>query len=477
MINSLALLSLIIGIPLFGMVFALIAKGDENFGGKNSSDVAIFTIITNIFMIWRIFMVIDEENLSLQLFENISWLSVPPVSLVFAVDNISLLMILAVHLIVLMGIIAVRNELQAGLKTLMVYTLLFLSLSTGFFVSANIFSFYIFFAAMLVPLFMLLGIFGELKKAERLNIFLIYNIIGAGLVFTAVLLIYKYYGNINLNNKDIIQWQQNKGMLIYGLLALGIISRIPIWPFHYFISSISARVHNPLVFILISLLPLSSIYALLRFWPTEIPDFISRQFIWVHIIGTVTILFISLISLINRDSQYKIFAFINVYYILYLLGIFIREQLILQSIGYALFGLLIIFGGLEIVSAYIYSQEKIHESYSSGFLCRAKRLSLVYSFLTFAAIGFPISSMFTNNFLILSKISSANIQIGTFLMFSCLIVSASLIKEMFRLKTDDKESSLGKDDDLPLGQFVFMMFVIFVLMMSFIRPLWFVIDE
>ena len=477
MIDSGALLLLLIGIPLFGMTFALIARGDENFGGKNSSDVALFTIITNIFMIWRVFMVIDEENLNLQLFEQIHWLSYPAISFVFAVDNISLMMILAVHLIVLMGIIAVRNNHQIGLKSLMVYTLLFLSCSTGFFVSADIFSFYVFFTAMLIPAFMMLGLFGELKRTERLNVFFIYNIIGAGMVFLAVLLIYGYYGNITFGSQSIIKWQQNKGLLIYGLLALGFISRIPIWPFHYFISSISSRIHNPLVAIVISLLPLSGIYGLLRFWPQEIPDFISEQFIWVHIIGTITILFISLISLINRDSQYKIFAFLNVYYILYLLGIFIREQLILQNVGYALFGLLIIYGGLEIVSSYIYSQEKLHESYSSGFLCRAKRLSFVYSFLTFAAIGFPISSMFTNNFLILSKISATNIQIGTFLLFSCLIISAALIKEMFRLKTDDKDTSLGKEDDLPLGQFIFMVFIIFILLMSFVRPLWFVLDE
>ena len=136
-----------------------------------------------------------------------------------------------------------------------------------------------------------------------------------------------------------------------------------------------------------------------------------------------------------------------------------------------------VFGALEIVSNYVYRQEQLHESNSSGFLCRAKRLSFLYSFLTFAAAGFPLSAMFTNNFLILSRLLSTHIQIGVFLMLACIIAAAALIKEMFRLKTDNKECVLGKAEDMPLYQFVFMIFIVFMLVMSFIRPLWFVIDE
>ena len=85
--------------------------------------------------------------------------------------------------------------------------------------------------------------------------------------------------------------------------------------------------------------------------------------------------------------------------------------------------------------------------------------------------------MFTNNFLILSQLLSVNIQLGTLLMLACIIAAAALVREMFRLKTDTKECILGKNEDLPMGLFIFMLFVVFMLLMSFIRPLWFVISE
>ncbi len=473
--NPFAILSLIIFIPFLGMLFVLTAKENDDFS-NNSSNVAIFTIIANLVMIWRVFMLIDEKQIKLQLFEKFSWLSVPNINLAFAVDNLSLLMILAIHLVILMGIIFIRSNIERQ-KTLMVFALLFLSMSTGLFVAADIFSFFIFFEAMLIPLFMLMGMFGNFKKLERLNGFFIYNLIGMMILFIGILIIYKYYGNLTLDKSSKILWKKNYGWLIWSSLAFGFISRIPVWPFHYWISSVTSKIHNPLVFIASAILPLSGIYGLLRFWPKYIPIDISQHFVWVYVIGTITMLFISLIGFIHKDAQYKIFSFITVYYIMYLLGIFSHDKLILSNISYALFSFLIVFGALEVMSAYIYQQEQGSNSISGGFLCRAKRLSLIYSFLTFAAVGFPVSSMFTNNFLILSQLLRSNVHMGTTLMVACIIASASLISEMFRLKTDTKECKLGKAEDLSLGKFIFMIFIVFMLLMSFVHPLWFVINE
>ena len=165
------------------------------------------------------------------------------------------------------------------------------------------------------------------------------------------------------------------------------------------------------------------------------------------------------------------------YYIVYMLGIFSRDKIIAQNLSYALFSFLIVFGALEVLASHVYLQEQKYNSSSTGFLCRAKRLSVVYSFLIFAAVGFPVSAMFTNNFLILSQLLSSHMQMGIIIIGSCIIASVALIMEMFRLKEDNKDCKLGKSEDLSFGQFMFMLFIVFMLLMSFIRPLWFVVDE
>lgn len=476
MTDPFAILTLIVCVPFLGMLFVLTSKEDDLSRTHNGSNVAIFTIIANLVLIWRVFMLIDENKPHLQLFEKFNWLPVPDINLVFAVDNLSLLMILAVHLVILTGIIFSRSE-TVRQKSTMVFTLLFLSMSTGLFVAADIFSFFIFFEAVLLPLFMLIGLSGGLKKTERTDGFLLYNLIGALVLFVGILLIYQAYGSLTLDKAPKILWKKHHGYWIFGLLAFGFISRIPVWPFHYWIASISSKIKNPLVFIASAVLPLSGIYGLIRFWPRYIPLEVSQYFVWVNVIGTVTMLFIGLIGLSNKESQYKIFAYVTVGYIMYLLGIFSQNKQIVANIGYALFGFLIIAGALESLSAYIRSKSDSQDTTDEGFLCRAKRLSLVYSFITVAAIGFPVSAVFTNNFLILSTLLAGNIQMGMVLIVSFLIVAGSLIEEMFRLKTESKDCALGKSDDLPAGEFVFMLFIMFVLLMSFIRPLWFVVGR
>ena len=476
MSNPFAILSLIIGVPFLGMLFVFTAKENDDSKGSNSSNVAVFTIIANMVLIWRAFMLIDEKQLKMQLFEKFNWLSVPDINLALAVDNLSLMMILAVHLVILMGIILLKTTKQSQ-KSLMAFELLFLSMTTGLFVSADIFSYFIFFEAMLLPLFMLMGMFGGFKRPEKLSGFFIYNLIGALVLFIGIMLIYKYYGSLSLEKTSKISWQKNYGWYIWGFLAFGFVSRIPVWPFHYWISSVNSKIHNPLVFLSSSILPLSGIYGLIRFWPKHIPVEVTQYFVWFNVISSITMLFIALIGFIHKDRQYKIFSFVTVYYIMYMLGVFSQNKLITDNIGYALFGFLMVFGSLEVLSGYIHYREENVEGASTGFLCRAKRLSLVYSFLTFAAVGFPVSAMFTNNFLILSELLDSNIQMGIVLVLSCIIVAAALMSEMFRLKTDTKECQLGKNEDISMGFFIFMIFIVFLLLMSFIRPLWFVISE
>ena len=106
MTNPLTMLSLIVIIPFLGMLFVLTSKDDNQQKIRNSSSTAIFTILSNIIMIWQIFAVTREGGDS-QLVEKLMWFKYLDINMVFAVDNMSLLLILAVHIITLCGIVFV----------------------------------------------------------------------------------------------------------------------------------------------------------------------------------------------------------------------------------------------------------------------------------------------------------------------------------------------------------------------------------
>lgn len=469
-----SLLSLIVAVPFFGMLFVLSSKDAEGaLPGRNAFNVCVFTIISNIILIWRIFMILNEKSASLQLVERFNWLNTPNIDIVLGVDVFSLLLILAVHLTILIGLFGVSANTFRQ-KSLMVFTLLFLSMITGFLVAADIFSFYIFFEAMLLPLFMIIGMFGEVRKQGLINRFFLYNFIGAIILFSATMLIFYHCGSTMLADVGSISFPVPLRCYIWSAVCLSFASRIPVWPFHYWISSINSGIRNPLAFIITALLPLTAIYGFIRFLPARLPLELSDYIMCGDIIAVVTMLFIALIGFTNRDYQYKIFAYVTVYYILYLLGVFVNDELIMTSIGYSLFCFLIIMASLEVVSGYIYHKEQEAQCVSNGFLCRVKRLSFIYSFITVAAVGLPVSAVFVNNFLILSRLLGFNVKMGVLLVLSLAFVGVTLIQELLRLKQDSKECRLGKNDDISKPFFAFMLFVIFILLMSFVKPLWFV---
>lgn len=474
MTSPFALLSLIIALPFLGMLFVLTAKDEEN-TGKNALNVCIFTVLANITLIWRVFMLLDDKKTTLQLFEYLKWLPRPQIDITLAVDVFSLLLILAVHLAILIGLVGVKNN-TVKQKSQMVFTLLFLSMITGFFVAEDIFSFYIFFEAMLLPLFMLLGISGGIKRQELIYRFFLYNFFGALILFAATMTLYHYYGTMTLQQLQNLKIKDEIEFYVWGAIFISFLSRIPIWPFHYWISSINSGIRNPLVFIICSVMPLTGIYAFIRFLPSVSSLPVELYSTWVSIIGIITMLFISLIGFINKDSQYKIFSYITVCYILYLIGVYTLDELILLNIGYSAFSFIIIFAALEILSDYIYRKEDQYGSGTLGALCKVKRLSFAYSYLTIAAVGMPLSAVFINNFLILSKLLETNLRMGMLLIGTLFMVGITLLQELHRLKTENSSCRMKKEDDISLALFAFMLAIMFILFMSFIRPLWFVLD-
>jgi len=470
-----ALLSLVVAIPFLGVLFVLMSKDDELTRGRNAFNVCVFSIIANIVMIFRIFMLIDEKKDTLQLLEKFNWLDVPNVNILFGVDIFALLIILAVHLAVLIGVVGVRrnNDKQ---KSLMALTLLFLSMLTGFFVAADIFSFYIFFEAMLLPLFMIIGMFGEVKKRGTIYRFFLYNFLGAIILFSATMVIYHYYGSLTLGQLNKVRFSSPMSYYVWGAVFVAFLSRLPIWPFHYWISSISAGIRNPLTFIITALMPLTAIYGFIRFLPGNFVMPVDVYILWVNIISIITILFIALIGFINKDYQYKLFSFMTVYYIVYLMGIFMNDRLIWSNIGYSLFSFVLIVAALEVLSGYIFHKEEAYGISGTGFLCKVPHLSFAYSYITLTAVGIPLSAVFLNNFLILSKLLSSNIKVGGVLIVSLILVSASLLQELYRHKLSNVNCPIEREDDISKSLFAFMLFIMFVLLMSLFKPLWFVMD-
>ena len=307
--SSYVLLLLVI-IPLAGSFFALTAKNDRNYAAENVYNVSILSLMLNVGMVLYGFSLFDMQKTGLQLMEKFSWFDFPPVQISLGADIFSLLLILSVNMAFLIAELCLDRRRTERSKTLIASELLFVSLVNGYFVAADILSFYIFFAASGAPLIILISTYGSQRKKTVLIRFSLYNLIGALLLLVAVLTMYNFNGdNVPLNAAGRLELNGCTEYCVWLGIFLAFISRLPIWPFHYWISSINASLKNPLVFLVGNLIPLVGLYGFIRFWPNSVPATIAVYAPVFEIVCIVTMLFISLVSLSHKDIRYKLFAY------------------------------------------------------------------------------------------------------------------------------------------------------------------------
>ena len=159
---SLYVLLLIILIPLIGAIFAISIK-NNNYSNQNIYNVAIWTGIINTLAVLYVFSMFDSQKTGIQIVEKYSWLSNPKVDILLGADIFSMLLLLSVNISFLIAEIFMDRTARRS-QTLIASELIFISFLNGYFLAADIVSFYIFFAAVSAPLIILVSTYASLNK-------------------------------------------------------------------------------------------------------------------------------------------------------------------------------------------------------------------------------------------------------------------------------------------------------------------------
>ena len=152
--NIASLVNAIVAVPLLGMLFAALSREGGRGRVSNVLSVGIFTVLSNLVVLWRTALQMDVGKDGWKTVESFAWTQNPKIELVFGIDVFSLMLIAAVHLAVLLGMVGIRHNTYRQ-KALIVFALMFLSMISGYFLASDLFSFYIFFEALLLPLLLL----------------------------------------------------------------------------------------------------------------------------------------------------------------------------------------------------------------------------------------------------------------------------------------------------------------------------------
>ncbi len=466
-------LLLLIIIPLLGAIMTLGAKNDRNYAPYNIYAVSTWSIIANLTAILYILTKMNPEKTGIQIIEQYNLSTFPIIDVLLGADLFSALLLFGINLAFLIAGLCNNNSTERP-KILIVSQLFFISTLNGYIMAADVISFYIFFAASSIPLITMLSACEWKSKSSILIQFSLYNLLGIILLFIAVMIIYNYKGgNIPLNMAGNVNIKGKTEYFVWLSLFFAFISRMPIWPFHYWISSINATMHNSLVFNTSNLIPLIGLYGFMRFWPNTVPVTIAAYAPLFEAACVITMILISFISLTKKEFRYKLFAYTTICYLLYLNGVFLPTSGLKLNIGYALFSYIIISTILSLLYGYI--EQENRELNTEMILYKTPRVSTCISLFILAGIGLPITPLFWNNFIIISEIFNYSLQLGVLIMISLFIVGLSMLKVLYDMQNRTVNATREiMINDISRSYLAIYMGCLLILFISFLQPLWFV---
>src|SRR6056300_173332 len=412
--SEIPILTLTTFLPLIGVFFLMFIKGEESFVNKTSGYVALLT--SGIVFLSSIFILanFNYSNPDFQFVEQQDWIF-NFVNYKVGVDGISLSFILLTTFITPICILATINSVKIRLREFLIALLLMETMMVGVFCSLDLFIFYLFFEAGLLPMFLIIGIWGGERRVYSAFKFFLYTLFGT--VFMLISIIYIYFDAGTLDVEKLLNIQINKDYQKY--LWLGFFAsfavKTPMWPVHTWLPDAHVEAPTSGSVILAAILLKMAGYGFIRFSLGLFPvasDFFSPL---VSSLSIIAIVYTSLVALVQKDMK-KLIAYSSVAHMGFVtIGIFAFNS---QGIEGSIFQMIshgIISSALFLCVGVIYDRMHTRQiSEYGGVVNTMPRYSVIFLVFILAGLGLPGTSGFVGEFLVLIGAFKANYLVAFF---------------------------------------------------------------
>ena len=302
------LLSLVIWFPILGGV-AVLFVGDDNPGRAKALalTVAILSFLATI----PLFALFDASTAAMQFQESVPWIPALSVNYHLGVDGFSMPLILLTAFMTVLVVIAGWEVIQYRVAQYMAAFLIMEGLMIGVFAALDAILFYVFFEAMLIPMFLIIGIWGGPRRVYATLKFFLYTFLGS--VFMLISLIYMYS---QANSFEILDFHKlplslTEQVLIFFTFLLGFAVKVPMWPVHTWLPDAHVEAPTGGSVILAAITLKIGGYGFLRFALPITPD-ASAMLDWLIIaLSLIAVVYISLVALMQQDMK-KLIAYSSI---------------------------------------------------------------------------------------------------------------------------------------------------------------------
>jgi len=421
------ILSAIIFIPLIGALFILITRGNEKNVEKNSKYVAIFSSIFNFFLSLFLWYLFDASSSNFQFVEEKVWID-GFIKFKLGVDGISILFILLTAFIIPICIFSGINSIKFKIKEFFIAILVLETLMLGVFCSLDLVLFYLFFEGGLIPMFLIIGIWGGYKRVYSAFKFFLFTLLGSVLMLIAIISIYWITGTTDLVQLLDLNISKEYQYLLWLAFFSSFAVKMPMWPVHTWLPDAHVEAPTPGSVVLAAILLKMAGYGFIRFSLGLFPVASEYFTPLIFALSVIAIIYTSLVALMQEDIK-KLIAYSSVAHMGFVtIGIFsITKQGLEGSIIH------MISHGL-ISSALFLSVGVIYDRFNSrlistygGLVNTMPKYSFFLMIFTLAALGLPGTSGFVGEFLILVGVFQINFFVAATASLGVILSAAYML--------------------------------------------------
>ena len=421
------ILSSIIFIPLTGAFFIFITRGNQKNIEKNSKYVAIFTSLANFFLSLFLWFSFDSSISDFQFLEEKNWID-GFIKFQLGIDGISILFVLLTTFIAPICILSGINSIKFKIKEFLIAILIMETLMLGVFCSLDLIVFYLFFEGGLIPMFLIIGIWGGPKRVYSAFKFFLYTLLGSVLMLVAIISIYWITGTTDviklLDIKILPEYQYLLWLAFFSSFAV----KLPMWPVHTWLPDAHVEAPTAGSVILAAILLKMAGYGFMRFSLGLFPlasDYFTPL---IYFLSVIAIIYTSLVALMQDDMK-KLIAYSSVAHMGFVtIGIFSLtkqglEGSIIQMLSHGL-----ISAALFLCVCVVYDRyhSRMISSYG-GLVNIMPRYAIIFMIFTLAALGLPGTSGFVGEFLVLVGVFQKNILVAVLASIGVILAAAYML--------------------------------------------------
>ena len=421
------ILSAIIFIPTIGALFILITQGNIKNVEKNSKYVAIFTSVANFFLSLLLWYSFDTTTSDFQFVEKKDWIG-GFITFQLGIDGISILFIMLTTFITPICILSGIHSIKFKIKDFLIAVLLMETLMLGVFCSLDLVIFYLFFEGGLIPMFLIIGIWGGPKRVYSAFKFFLFTLLGSVLMLVAIISIYWITGTTDVIKLFNIKIPQEYQYLLWLAFFSSFAVKLPMWPVHTWLPDAHVEAPTAGSVILAAILLKMAGYGFLRFSIGLFPIASDYFTPLIFALSIIAIIYTSLVALMQDDMK-KLIAYSSVAHMGFVtIGIFSLTKQgidgsIIQMISHGL-----ISASLFLCVGVVYDRyhSRMISSYG-GLVNIMPKYALVFMIFVLAALGLPGTSGFIGEFLVLVGVFQINVLVAVLASLGIILAAAYML--------------------------------------------------